>query len=453
MSTRLASSGYKQMRWFSTKQRMEVIDTVDELLSNNRLKHKQHPGILKPRQVEQPSWLANTVRNILRDKTISLQGISASGQKLAAHLHNRQPPPEKKDVRLKMKEVQSRLNQYEMQDSNNNDKFENSEAKRLLKTLLYNWAPIQYDTYTSLAYLVNRSMPEYCVLYKIFNEIVNNDKNFKPKTLFDFGSGTGTVMWAASKFWVNSIKEYYCVDISKDMHELSEYLIKRAIPQVKPMHIFYRQFFPASPIPTYDIVVSAYSLLELPHQMSRLEIISKLWHKTERYLIIIEQGTNVGFRLVNEAREFILNSKKAHDAHVFSPCPHDTVCPRYTTDDTPCNFEITYLTLPIGGNSMHKRERYSYVVLKKGNRPENDCKWPRIVREVLKRSRHVICRMCTSSGKLEEQIFTTWKNGKNTYRCARSSEWGDRLPFKIVEVEENEKVEQEEEIEKEKEHI
>lgn len=91
-----------------------------------------------------------------------------------------------------MKEVQSRLNQHGMQNSNNDD---DSEAKRLLKTLLYNWAPIHYDTYTSLAYLVNRSMPEYSVLYKIFNEIVNNDKNFMPKTLFDFGSGTGTVMW------------------------------------------------------------------------------------------------------------------------------------------------------------------------------------------------------------------------------------------------------------------
>lgn len=94
-----------------------------------------------------------------------------------------------------MKEVQSRLNQHEMQDLNNDDKFENSEAKRLLKSVLYNWAPIHYDTYTSLSYLVNRSMPEYSVLYKIFNEIVDNDKNFTPKTLFDFGSGTGTVMW------------------------------------------------------------------------------------------------------------------------------------------------------------------------------------------------------------------------------------------------------------------
>lgn len=42
------------------------------------------------------------------------------------------------------------------------------------------------------------------------------------------------------------------------------------------------------------------------------------------------------------------------------------MCPRYTTDNTPCNFDISYLTLPIGGNSMYKRECYSYVVLKKG---------------------------------------------------------------------------------------
>lgn len=43
--------------------------------------------------------------------------------------------------------------------------------------------------------------------------------------------------------------------------------------------------------------MSAYSLLELPHQMSRFETLSKLWRKTEQYLIIIEQGTNVGFRV------------------------------------------------------------------------------------------------------------------------------------------------------------
>ncbi|XP_006624305.2 methyltransferase-like protein 17, mitochondrial [Apis dorsata] len=431
MSIKLTFLRYK-MRWYSTKQKMKIIDTVNELISNNEFKHRRHPGIIKLKRVEQPSWLIKTIKNILHDVTISSKMINESSKKLATHLNNRHPPPEKEDINLKLQEVQSRIypHIHEAQNLNKNDILNNSKALKLFKSLIYNWSPISYNKYISLAYLISRSVPEYSVLYKIFNEIVNSDKNFIPKTLFDYGSGTGTVIWAASQFWYKSIKEYYCVDVSRDMNELSEYLIKNATPKINTNYVFYRQFFPASPIPTYDIVVSAYSLLELPNQISRLETILKLWNKTERYLIIVEQGTNIGFKIINEAREFILNYKKnASNVHVFSPCPHDAQCPRYVTDNTPCNFEVSYLTLPIGEKSEYKHERYSYVVLKKDKRSEDDCKWPRIVRPVLKRSKHVICRMCTASGELEEQIFTTWKNGKNTYRCARCSEWGDRLPF------------------------
>ncbi|KAG6804124.1 methyltransferase-like protein 17, mitochondrial [Apis mellifera caucasica] len=420
------------MRWYSTKQKMKVIDSVNELISNNEFKHRQHPGIIKLKRIEQPSWLIKTIKNILHDVTISSKMINESSKKLAMHLNNRHPPPEKEDINLKLQEVQSRIypHIHETQNLNKHDILNDPKALKLFKSLIYNWSPISYNKYISLAYLISRSIPEYSVLYKIFNEIVNCDKKFIPKTLFDYGSGTGTVMWAASQFWYKSIKEYYCVDVSRDMNELSEYLIKNATPKINTNYVFYRQFFPASPIPTYDIVVSAYSLLELPNQISRLETILKLWNKTEQYLIIVEQGTNVGFKIINEARDFILNYKKnACNVHVFSPCPHDAQCPRYATDNTPCNFEVSYLTLPIGEKSQYKHERYSYIVLKKAKRSENDCKWPRIVRRVLKRSKHVICRMCTASGELEEQIFTTWKNGKNTYRCARCSEWGDRLPF------------------------
>lgn len=41
--------------------------------------------------------------------------------------------------------------------------------------------------------------------------------------------------------------------------------------------------------------MSAYSLFELPSQQFRLETILKLWKKTEKYLIIVEEGTNAGF--------------------------------------------------------------------------------------------------------------------------------------------------------------
>lgn len=87
---------------------------------------------------------------------------------------------------------------------------------------------------------------------------------------------------------------------------------------------------------------------------SRINTILKLWTKTENYLIIVEEGTNAGFKvsvfsnftsyiffvkfilsfffswkLVNEARDFILkytNSKRRRETqfvHVFSPVSID----------------------------------------------------------------------------------------------------------------------------------
>ncbi|XP_053971292.1 methyltransferase-like protein 17, mitochondrial [Hylaeus volcanicus] len=431
MTTKLTFVKYRQMRWYSTKEKMRVVDTVNEQLTNKELKHKHHPGKSKLSYIQQPSWLLHTVLDFLKDEIISHKSVWESGQKLASYLHERHIPFESVDISIKLNEVRSRTNMY---TENKEDLLKNPKALKLFKQLVYNWQPVKYDKYTSLSYLVNRSVPEYSVLCRIMNEININDTNFTPKTLFDFGSGIGTVMWAASQFWLKSIYEYYCIDTSGDMNNLSEYLIKRAKPQIPLKNIFYRQFLPASPTPTYDIVVSAYSLFELPDQNSRLEVIAKLWEKTENYLIIVEQGTRAGFTIINEARDFILNyTKQTSGAHVFSPCPHDLACPRYTSDDTPCNFEISYQSLRIATPSKYLKERYSYVVLKKGERSEDDYQWPRIVRPTMKRSKHVICRLCTSSGKLEEQIFTTWKNGKNTYRCSRASKWGDCLPFETEE--------------------
>ncbi|CAK9802665.1 Methyltransferase-like protein 17, mitochondrial [Anthophora plagiata] len=443
MSVKQTFMKYKQMRWYSTKQKMKVIDTVNDLLSNNELQHKCHPGIMKPKQVEQPAWLKDTVLKILKEETISTNVIQEYSKKLRLHLHNRHPPLEPKDMKLKFKEIRSRIQIDDAENLSDEELLQYPNVKALFNSIVYNWTPILYDKYTSIAYLVGRSVPEYSVLYRIFKEIYDNDKNFVPKTLFDFGSGVGTVIWSASQFWHESIKEYYCVDVSGVVNELCENLIKNVTPQINTNYVFHRQFMPASVIPTYDIVVSAYSLLELPSQKARIQTVLKLWQKTEKYLIIVEQGTRVGYKIIMEARDFILNyGNKMKNAYVFSPCPHDFKCPRNMTDDTPCNFQLVYLTLPIGENSSYKYERYSYVVLKKGDRPEDDVKWPRIVRPVLKRSKHVICRMCTNSGTLEEQIFTMWKNGKNTYRCVRKSEWGDRLPFEYCETTEIEEPEE-----------
>lgn len=165
----------------------------------------------------------------------------------------------------------------------------------------------------------------------------------------------------------------------------------------------------------YDIVLSAFSLFELHSQKNRMEVLTNLWNKCDKYLILVENGTNAGFSLINEAKNFILSqSNEGEECHVFAPCPHEVTCPRITANDgTPCNFQVNYNTFPFIGSSMAKKELYSYVVLKKGKRENSESEsWPRIVRPVLVRSKHTVCRFCTKNGNLQEVIFTAAKNGK-----------------------------------------
>lgn len=68
----------------------------------------------------------------------------------------------------------------------------------------------------------------------------------------------------------------------------------------------------------YDIVLCAYSLFELESQKKRLETIINLWNKCNGYLVLIEHGTNAGFKLITEARDFLIGGIK-ENGHVFAP--------------------------------------------------------------------------------------------------------------------------------------
>lgn len=64
-----------------------------------------------------------------------------------------------------------------------------------LKEKVFAWKPLEYGQHQSLLYLITRSTAEYSVLNSIFTEIQMRDPDFDPKTIFDFGSGVGTVLW------------------------------------------------------------------------------------------------------------------------------------------------------------------------------------------------------------------------------------------------------------------
>ncbi|XP_028130761.2 methyltransferase-like protein 17, mitochondrial [Diabrotica virgifera virgifera] len=430
------------LKRYSTSAKPLVIPNSNVIndIDNNVYKYKKHPGINLPRTVLLPESFIKAVINVLADYPV--KGLIESSEKLTRHLKGRVAPMEKLDLREKVSHIQekvlSKYNKTEfstVEDEMNFKHMVEHKIQRSINKQLYNWKPIKYDINNSLLYLIGRSAAEYATLVKIFGEIETRDPSFKPKSIFDYGSGVGTASWAANLFWKKYILEYFNVDTSRDMNDLAQMLLQggHGTPAVPIKGVFYRQFLPATPL-NYDLVVSSFSMFELPSSKNRLETILNLWNKTAKYLVIVEQGSNAGFKVVNELRDFLLQiDKEGHKCTVFSPCSHDAMCPRFLLDDgTPCNFEVSYHSLPLVGHSEVKSDLYSYVVLQKGN--VEHCaeeRWPRVVRPTLVRSKHTICRLCTSNGKLQEVIFTTGKHGKTMYHCSRATKWGDRLPVNI----------------------
>lgn len=133
---------------------------------------------------------------------------------------------------------------------------------------------------------------------------------------------------AVRKQWPDSLKECYNVDSSSEMNDIAELLLKGGDPEA-PLPIpsvFYRQFLNSDSEVRcsdlkiivhvcvqlfqviywymlqrkYNLVVSSYSLLDLPSQEIRLKTLSNLWNKTEDFLVLVENGTSAGFNVISQ---------------------------------------------------------------------------------------------------------------------------------------------------------
>lgn len=419
--------------------RVAIDANLKEQFDSKHYKPRNHPGTNRVKIANVPSDIQTAIKIVLEDS--GAKALHEESVKLNNFLHSRLLPPEDVEIDIKAakfhnkfsKKVLSKVSDVTELEAEEYDRKIKNKVFNALKRSVYRWGSIDYDKATSLQYLAARSAPEYAILVRILDEIQKVLPNYKPRSFFDFGSGVGTGTWAVNTYWKKDIFEYFCVDTSPNMHDLARLIICHGRDNVEmPLKGYYqRQFLPASTDLKYSIVLSAFSMFELPSIKSRLETIQKLWNKTEDFLIIVEHGSNAGFQIVNEAREFVLNlPNNKSEGYAFSPCPNDNVCPRYMEHQTPCNFLMKYESLPFPSKSEIGAELFSYVVLRKGKRPENDPQWPRIVRAPIVRSGHTICKLCTSKGELQEVIFAKSKYDQATYRCARSCKWGDLLPVK-----------------------
>ncbi|XP_031555967.1 methyltransferase-like protein 17, mitochondrial [Actinia tenebrosa] len=472
-------------------------------------KDKNAPGLFHLPTIHLPKQLDTNLKEYL--KRYPRKMLENDGRKLSKHLRNRGRPTEMtwkkykeskaskrlKDsaanideiMKLKSEQENSQVtiagDEYdldeddaEVQNKNlasdeDNQGDEDTSAEQVSeKRMILNtkkprneeYKVIRYDVRESTAFGASRIPASYGATLRVIHEISRREPDYKPETLMDFGSGTGTVLWAAHEKWGDSIKEYQCIDVSEPMNTLSEFLLRGGESYKKPLHIphvYYKRFLPVSNKVTYDVVIASYTLSEIPHLAMRREAIKSLWAKTNDFLVLIEYGNNEGFELLLQARQMIEkdqnivnenrndgteteSSKQGQETpfeddiidegFVFAPCPHDQHCPRadIETRDHPCNFEQqVQLSLAEKRTSLKKwgfvTECFSYLVLKKGRREESDKSWPRILEPIKLKRRHLICKICSSNGELQQKTLTK-KKDSDIYKCVRHlNKWGDLL--------------------------
>ncbi|XP_051984445.1 methyltransferase-like protein 17, mitochondrial [Xyrauchen texanus] len=406
--------------------------------------HRKHPGVTNLNIVRLPEQLQGTALSIIQRAEV--KGLAERAHKLSNFLWSRKRALETSQLRKKAILLERTFLEEES-DRHKDGNYHEQEArirKRVLSELrrtTYHRTTLRYNEDLGLVYMAARLAGGYAAIFRALNEIKKRDPLFVPYSFLDFGSGLGTGTWASHTLWGDSLKEYVCVDSSGDMNTLAEQLITGGTEIDNPVikQVYFRQFLPVSPKVQFDLVIAAFSLSELATLNERINVIFTLWRKTNFYLVLVENGTKEGHQILMEARDTILKGEEevTYDLRrpaVFAPCTHELPCPKLIKQPiVPCNFSQFYYSLPLSRSLERQQEKFSYLIIsrsegEKAGKTEG-FDMARLTAHVHRRPRHVQCQLCCTNGELQQLAVTARHHGRDMYRCARSSDWGDLLPI------------------------
>ncbi|KAF6146018.1 hypothetical protein GIB67_033377 [Kingdonia uniflora] len=259
---------------------------------------------------------------------------------------------------------------------------------------------LKYRDDETVAYVASRMPSVYSACYRVLKEVRRRLPGFAPTSVVDFGSGTGSAMWAIREVWPHSLKKINFVEPSKSMQRACQSLFQgqKDLPLIhsydsiqalsKNLQKSDRE---------HDLVIASYVLGEVPSLKDRITVVRQLWDLTRDVLVLVEPGTPQGFNIISRMRSYILWMEKRKcrkfdaldhtckdlvstkcGAFVVAPCAHDGACP-LAKGGKYCHF-VQRLERTSTQRSYKKSkgqqqlrgfedEKFCYVVLRKGQRP------------------------------------------------------------------------------------
>ncbi|RZC70894.1 hypothetical protein C5167_034066 [Papaver somniferum] len=83
---------------------------------------------------------------------------------------------------------------------------------------------LKYRDDETLAYVASRMPAVYSACHRILREVRRRLPGFQPATVLDFGSGTGSALWALREIWPHSLEKINLVEPSKAMQRAAQSL-------------------------------------------------------------------------------------------------------------------------------------------------------------------------------------------------------------------------------------
>ncbi|PIA27887.1 hypothetical protein AQUCO_07400014v1 [Aquilegia coerulea] len=289
------------------------------------------------------------------------------------------------------------------------DPFKSLErAQRWKIKSAYGDIGLKYRDDQTIAYIASRMPAVYSACYRVLKEVKRRLPGFAPKRVLDFGSGTGSVLWAVREVWPHSLETINLVEPSKSMQRVAQSLLQglKDLPLIQSycsLQALMQNLDKSDRM--HDLVIASYVLGEVPSVKDRITIVRQLWELTQDVLVLVEPGTPQGYSIITQMRSHILwmekrkcrKSKGVSDAaskdivslnkdpngaYVVAPCPHDGACPLENTGKY-CHFvqrlqrtssQRSYKRskgLPLRG---YEDEKFCFVALRRGQRPREP--WP-----------------------------------------------------------------------------
>jgi ribosomal protein RSM22 (predicted rRNA methylase) len=298
-------------------------------------------------------------------------------------------------------------------------------VERLIATYRSGTTPVTPILATAddvLAYAAYRMPATYAVVRAALQQLQVGVPDLAPRTLLDFGAGTGAVSWAAADIWP-TLLHTTLLEQSAAAISLGERIMRNSSSVVLQGAAWQRWSLSTSKADAgqADVATAAYVLGELTEQQQAALV--GLLMQSAATVVVIEPGTPAGFARIIRARTALIDSGFT----IVAPCPHEFTCPMLPLSDW-CHFaerlDRSRLHRSVkAGELSYEDEKYSYVAATRGlvQRPP-----ARILRHPQLRKGLVSLELCASSGAATEERIS--KSKGPLYKASRNAQWGDPWP-------------------------